>query len=255
MSRTLPEGYVAVRVGEVEGFACSAAAAWLESVLQGGRTVYEAAAGGPDVRVGRAQVRVVAAGAAGPDGRGRWAVRRYHRGGAAARVLGDRHLRAGVGRPLRELRASVEARARGVRTPAVVAGAVYFATPFYRADIVTELVPDAPSLADVIFGGAARGAAGALAAAGRLVRSLEEARVLHADLSAGNIVVPLGGAGREAWAIDLDRCRVLPLEGRPPPGVMRRRLERSLRKLGHLHGRPLSALEWSALRGGWREAA
>jgi 3-deoxy-D-manno-octulosonic acid kinase len=166
-------------------------------------------------------------------------------------VLGDRYLAGGVSRPLVELRASVAARARGVRTPVVVAGVAYRAGPFYRADLVTELVPDAPSLAELLFGGEPTDRRALLASAGRLVRELEEARVLHRDLNAGNIVVPPGPEGARPWVLDLDRCRVLPLGERAPRDVMRIRLERSLTKLAERHGRLLTAIEWEALRTGY----
>src|SRR5690606_34777374 len=192
--------------------------------------------------------------AAGPDGRARWAVRHYLRGGAVASWLGDRYLAAGPPRPLWELRASVAARIRGVRTPAVVAGAVYRSGALYRADLVTELVPDAVDLAGALFarrspagkgrciGGVAAespGAAGAgaegdrsaaLHAAGLLLGHAARSGILHVDLNAKNVLVRATEGGQEAWLIDLDRCRVRAGGGDADAAVMLRRLERSLTK-------------------------
>jgi hypothetical protein len=167
--------------------------------------------------------------------------------------LGERYARRGEARPLIELRASVEARARGVPTPAVVAGALYPAGLFYRADIATELIPEGHSLADRLWGPGppAGGAADALARAGRLTRALEDAGVLHADLNARNVLVGAGADLPAAHVVDLDRCRVLPLGAHPRRGPMRRRLERSLRKLGGRHGQPLTEPQWEALRAGF----
>lgn len=256
MSAGLPDGYQSVEVAGARGFAWSAAVPWLESVLHGDGTL-ESWAGvrTHDTRSGgRAPVLVVSAEVSGPDDRAQWAVRRYRRGGAAAALLGDRYVRAGRTRPAAELSASVGARARGVCTPAVVAGAVYPVGPFYRADLVTELVPDARTLTDALFGDDARAdAQAALSAAGRLVRSLEEACVEHRDLNAGNIVLRSVTGGVEPWVLDLDRSRVLEVGSPCASRAMRGRLERSLTKMGHLYRRPLAPAEWEALRSGYGE--
>lgn len=253
----LPDGYgwAHPRGEGLEAFACSAAGGWLESVLEEGVPLYEWGARHPVAAelVGRGAVHVAHAPVPGPDGRERWVFRHYHRGGAAARLLGDRHVRVGETRPVRELRVSVEARARGVRTPAVVAGAAYGTGAVYRADLVTELLPHVVSLRDAVFGSKRAGdAIPLLLSAGRLVRALEEARLLHADLSAGNVLIDTeDGPG---WVVDLDRCRTLRPSAPPPGSAMRRRLQRSLRKLAGMHGRPLTPVEWAALRSGFEEA-
>jgi 3-deoxy-D-manno-octulosonic acid kinase len=183
-------------------------------------------------------------------------VRHYRRGGAVASYLGDRYLAVGATRPEVEIRASVEARARGVRTPAVVAGAWYRAGPFYRADLVTELVPGATTLADALFS-APRGAAAerSLAAAGRLARELGEAGIGHADLNARNVLEGTDSPAAGPWVIDLDRATVEGRKGIEAARPMLARLERSLRKFGATSGRPLSGAEWAALRAGFEEGA
>jgi 3-deoxy-D-manno-octulosonic acid kinase len=236
----------------VFAFALENALPWARSVLAQGTTLHawarrqERAA----AHAGRADVYEIDAAAVGPDGRDRWAVRHYARGGAAAPLLGDRYAALGTPRPLRELAASLEARGRGVPTPAVVAGAVYAARLFYRADLVSEWVPGGRDLARVLFGPNAEGtarAADALTAAGRLVRELEDARLVHADLNAMNVLVTGSGERAVAHALDLDRCRVLPRDAPVPVGPMRRRLARSLRKLERTRGPRLGAAEWAAL--------
>jgi hypothetical protein len=88
-------------------------------------------------------------------GGGQWVVRHYHRGGALAPVLGDRYLRVGTPRPVREYGLGRALAKRGVPTPRMVGAAVYPAGAFYRGDLVTERVDGARDLAAVLFGVAA----------------------------------------------------------------------------------------------------
>jgi 3-deoxy-D-manno-octulosonic acid kinase len=225
---------------------------WLDETLarHGTLAAWADAAGAVVLARGRGAVHAVPAPLTGPDGRDRWVVRRYRRGGWAA-PLGDRYVARGATRPLRELGASVAARARGVRTPAVVAGAAYRAGAVYRADLVTEEIADVRSLADLLRDSADDDVdEGLLRRTGRAVGALEGARIVHADASAGNFL--LGGEG-PAWVVDLDRCTILPQGARRPAERMRRRLERSLRKICAERGRLVSAAGWSALRAGYEE--
>jgi tRNA A-37 threonylcarbamoyl transferase component Bud32 len=277
----VPVGYAHRERGQAEGLALAAAADWLGDALDTAGTLEawaravglvpedsSTAVSDPDsdsdaaaetathprTTRGRGELHVVRAVVVGPDRRERWAVRHYRRGGAVASYLGDRYLAVGATRPEVEIRASVAARARGVRTPAVVAGAWYHAGAFYRADLVTELVPGATTLADALFS-APRPAARerSLAAAGRLVRELGEAGIGHVDLNAGNILEGTDSPAAGPWVIDLDRATVEGRTGIEAARPMLARLERSLRKFGTTSGRPLSGAEWAALRAGFEE--
>lgn len=253
---TLPPGYEERSHGKAVGFATSEAAPWLESVLASGTSLHRWAASqeGAKSLVGRGPLHAVDAQAEGPDGRPRWAVRRYYRGGLMAPLLSDRHLRTGPTRPIRELWATVEARARGVAAPAVVAGAVYPAGPFYRADLVTELIPDARTLEALLFGsGGVSDASSLLGHAGRLVRSLEDALVLHVDLNASNVLLVRGDEASGARVVDLDRSVVFPLGSRDFGPAMRKRLERSLKKLARTYEREIREPEWEALRAAYED--
>jgi 3-deoxy-D-manno-octulosonic acid kinase len=288
----MPVGYARRERDQAEGLALAAAADWLEDALDTAGTLeawarvaglvpddFSDSVSDPDpdpdpdsdsadsdpaadaathsrTTRGRGELHVVRAAVVGPDRRERWAVRHYRRGGAVASYLGDRYLAVGATRPEVEIRASVEARARGVRTPAVVAGAWYRAGPFYRADLVTELVPGATTLADALFS-APRGAAAerSLAAAGRLARELGEAGIGHADLNARNVLEGTDSPAAGPWVIDLDRATVQGRTGIEAARPMLARLERSLRKFGATSGRPLSGAEWAALRAGFEEGA
>jgi 3-deoxy-D-manno-octulosonic acid kinase len=206
---------------------------WMRSVLGTGVTVH-AWAGQQHDRLdfsGRGLVHAVLAPVSGPDGRSRWAVRHYRRGGAMEGALDDRYLRGGRPRPFRELAASVTARARGVRSPAVIAGVTYAHGIHYRCDLITELVPEATTLAEALheYDGTSAWRE-ALAAAGDLIGRLAAAGILHADLNARNIL--LTEAGRVAWVIDLDRAQIMSKPSPSAAGRMRARLMRSVLKIG-----------------------
>lgn len=265
---SLPGGYRPAAGSGGWGFAADGAAAWLTELLASGRTLHAWAGAHPRrrERTGRGRTWAVPAPAPGPTGAAGWVVRHYHRGGAVARWLLDRYVAGGEARPLAELSAAVEAARRGIATPAVAAGAVYPAGAFYRADLATEEIPGGVDLAEVLFGPgpdpagsgpvalevADSGAAGRLAAleaAGALVRRLAEAGVMHRDLNARNIVLQPGAGGLRGWVVDLDGCGF----GAPSAAsaaAMRRRLERSLRKLGARAACPLGRDAWSALDAG-----
>lgn len=253
----LPPGYEERSSGRATAFACEAVATWLGNVIRGGHTLHGWAAEqeGAKPLVGRGTLYAIDAPAAGPDERPRWAVRRYYRGGLVAPLLRDRYLRSRFTRPVRELWGTVEARARGVPAPAVVAGAAYTFGPFYRADLATELIPRARTLEALVFGsGGTPDASSLLGHAGRLVGTLERALVMHIDLNAANVLLVRGDEESGAKVVDLDGCIVFPLGSRPFDGVMRKRLERSLRKLAQRYDRPIAPHEWDALRAGYEEA-
>ena len=254
---TLPPGYEPVPGTDRWGFALGEAAPWAREILLAGGTLHGWAAAQPDAgaMTGRGRVYSVRAPAGGPDRRARWVVRHYFRGGLVARWLTDRYVAGGVPRPIREAEASTAARARGIPTPAVVAGAVYPSGIFYRADIVTEQIPSASDLADVLFGDNPVGfeAEAALSAAGRLVRTLEREGLLHADLNAKNIVIHGEAEGPSAFLVDLDQCCARGI-GVPAPALpMRRRLVRSLRKFERRMERYLHHGAWAALHRGFED--
>ncbi len=256
---SLPEGYEAIWAGTAWGFAPAAALPWLRHTLEAGPDLHRWAETRSSARVlrGRGRVFSVEAPVPGPEARARWVVRHYLRGGAVARVLHDRYLAVGPPRPVSEVRASVEIRRRGVPTPAVVAGVVYPAGVFYRADLATEEIPDAVDLARILFGedSLTEDMARALRAATRLIRLLERRGIYHPDLNAKNIVISGGSGSDVAHLVDLDRCRVR-ATGVPAPSLpMRRRLARSLRKLEGLSGRLLGAELWDAFSQGFVEEA
>lgn len=210
------------------------ASEWLDAILARGDTLHGWAAGRPGVREfpGRGRVYSIRAPVPGPDSRARWAVRHYRRGGAMAMHMEDRYLRVGRPRPFREIEASCLARARGVRTPAVVAGATYVDGPYYRCDLVTEVVPGVKTLADLLHEhDGTRGWLVSMGRAGALVRRLAEAGVFHVDLNARNVLMA-DDPDEEPWVVDLDRARILGRSSASVRDRMQVRLTRSIVKTG-----------------------
>lgn len=250
--RGLPDRYEAVEVGRTLLVAEPDVLRIAVDALESAGTLYGYAASLPDAV--RMKGRGVVYGIEVPGGR--WAVRHSRRGGLVARWLGDRYLRAGVPRPIRELAASDAARRRGVATPRVIAVAIYPAGIFYRADVITEYIPDAVDLAGALFGPAAltgEDRVRACEAAGRLVAGLGGRGLVHPDLNLKNILVVRSGGEVSAVLLDLDQCRMLDRVSHGQRARMRRRLLRSLEKWQFRTGRRLSARERAALDPAGRE--
>ncbi len=213
---------------------------WLEE--EG--TLIDAAAAHPEAETlhGRGRVFSVPA----PVGRGKWVVRHYRRGGAMARLLGDRYLRLGTPRPVREFLLGRALDELDIPTPAHVGVAVYPQGPWYRGDLVTERVPNSIDLAAVLFPDAAARPcgdrpiiepAGAMAATGRLIRLLHDRGMVHPDLHLKNIV--LTGHPPRALVVDLDKARI---RSRVNDRSRRRMLDRFWRSARKWEGRAGSKL-------------
>ncbi len=159
-------------------------------------------------------------------GAGRWVLRRYLRGGMAARAARDRYLWTGEERTrsFREIRLLAALLARGLPVPAPVAARYLRRRLTYSAELITERLPEAQSLSAMLAAG--RMDDGRWAAIGRCLRRFHDAGVQHADLNAGNIML---GSHGEVWLLDFDRGRLR----RPGPWSARvlDRLARSLAKV------------------------
>lgn len=181
-------------------------------------------------------------------------LRRYRRGGAVRRLLGDRYLRCGLraSRPWRELSLLARLHAAGLPVPAPVAARiapVAPASPFYRAELITERLPRTHTLAEALSLGPLD--SDAWRRIGATVARLHAAGVEHADLNANNILL---GPSDAVYLVDFDRGRL-----RSRPGAWRRRnlrrLRRSLDKLARQRSAPgFDEAGWAALVDGYRAA-
>jgi 3-deoxy-D-manno-octulosonic acid kinase len=156
----------------------------------------------------------------------RWVLRHYRRGGLMAKLSQDSYLWTGAGRTrsFAEWRLLAELRRRGLPVPAPIAARYVRGLLTYRADLITELLPETRTLADVITGQDLSEAG--WRAIGRTVAAFHREGVHHADLNANNILL---GSEANVYLLDFDRGRI---EARGPwEQVVIARLRRSLEKI------------------------
>jgi 3-deoxy-D-manno-octulosonic acid kinase len=157
----------------------------------------------------------------------RWVLRHYRRGGFVAKLSQDSYLWTGASRTrsFAEWRLLAELRRRGLPVPAPIAAQYVRGLLTYRADLITELLPGARTLADVITGRDLPEAG--WGAVGRTIAAFHREGVHHADLNANNIL--LGANGADVYLLDFDRGRI---EARGAwEQVVIARLRRSLEKI------------------------
>jgi tRNA A-37 threonylcarbamoyl transferase component Bud32 len=138
-----------------------------------------------------------------------------------------------------ELAISERLRAAGIRTPAVVAYAVYSAFgPLCRADVVTERVVGLDLPAALNAWSSQQERHGIRVAVSRMMELLWLKGVRHPDLNAKNILLSRDGDSYHAWVIDVDRVEFRAPSDEHPQAMLANsmRLARSLRKLQHESG-------------------
>lgn len=181
----------------------------------------------PDVRA-RSDADSSGAGMGGT----RWVLRHYRRGGLMAKLSQDSYLWTGSSRTrsFAEWRLLAELRRRGLPVPAPIAAHYVRGLLTYRADLITELLPDTRTLADVITGHDLPEAR--WRAVGSTIAAFHREGVHHADLNANNILLGQHGSdekGTNVYLLDFDRGRI---EARGPwEQVVIARLRRSLEKI------------------------
>jgi 3-deoxy-D-manno-octulosonic acid kinase len=163
----------------------------------------------------------------------RWVLRRYLRGGMAARVARDRYLWIGEERTrsFREIRLLAALHERGLPVPVPIAARYERHHLTYGAELITERLPGARPLSEMLAAGRMDDAR--WAAIGRCLRHFHDAGVQHADLNASNIML---GEHREVWVLDFDRGRL-----RHPGSWSGRVLDRLARSLAKVSD---GANEW-----------
>jgi 3-deoxy-D-manno-octulosonic acid kinase len=147
---------------------------------------------------GRASIAIVGTGAE------RWVLRHYRRGGFIARLSRDRYFWLGEAhtRSFAEWRLLAELRRRGLPVPAPVAARYVRGVLTYRADLITEHLPNTRTLADAITG--AQLARESWEAVGKTIARFHREGVHHADLNAHNILLGQSDA-QNVYLLDFDR--------------------------------------------------
>ena len=151
-----------------------------------------------EIAGGRASIAIVDTGAE------RWVLRHYRRGGFMARLSRDRYLWLGASRTraFAEWRLLAELGRRGLPVPAPVAARYVRGVLTYRADLITEHLPNTRTLADAITG--AQLPRESWEAVGRTIARFHREGVRHADLNAHNILLDRSGAP-DVYLLDFDR--------------------------------------------------
>jgi 3-deoxy-D-manno-octulosonic acid kinase len=174
-----------------------------------------------EIAGGRASIAIVGSGAE------RWVLRHYRRGGFIARLSRDRYLWLGESRTrsFAEWRLLAELRRRGLPVPAPVAARYVRGALTYRADLITEHLPNTRTLADAITG--AQLPRESWQAVGKTIARFHHEGVHHADLNAHNVLLSSGSAA--VYVLDFDRGHIEP-RGAWEQDVLAR-LRRSLEKI------------------------
>ena len=244
-----PPGYVRARVGDVTVVATAAIAPAIIEIVSRG-TLYGHAAMHPTrhSRSGRAPVHFIPIGGSALP----IVVRHAWHGGALARITGDRFL-APTRAPY-ELDVALQLESIGIRTPRVVAYAIYPAGPLLRrSDLATEEIAGGVDLAAILAGESSPVSRDdALHAAGELLSSMARHGVHHPDLNLKNILVaPAWDGEPAAWLLDVDRVRVARPSARAA-NANAERVTRSARKWRDRFGAPISEGDLAALDGAAR---
>lgn len=131
-------------------------------------------------------------------------LKHYYRGGAVAAISKDRYLGFDVenSRAFREWRLLNEMHHLGLPVPRAVAAHVEKALFCYVADLVTEEIKHAKTLADILTVSSID--AGQWKKIGACIKLFHRHNVYHADLNARNILLTDAG---EIYLIDFDRGR------------------------------------------------
>ncbi len=132
-------------------------------------------------------------------------LKHYYRGGAVAKIIKDRYLGFDVenSRAFREWRLLKKMFQLGLPVPQAVAAHVEKSLLSYRADLITEEIKDAKTLADVLSEKSIE--ARQWEKIGSCIKSFHKNNIYHADLNARNILLAgeMPEAG-EVYLIDFD---------------------------------------------------
>lgn len=223
-----PSGYERFDVGNVVVVARVAAAAGLRAALTSAPTLHAWAATVPGAEP--FQGRTTAWGVRLPGAAIDVVVRHARRGGVLAPIRGDRYV--WPGRAPWELETSLRLQEAGVRTPDVVAYALYPAGPgLCRCDVATRRLPPGAEFPVAWKDSDATTREALLVAVGTLLGDLRAAGAQHADLNAKNLYVARDGGRWHAWVLDVDRVRFHSPNDAEVGAQNVARLDRSIRKL------------------------
>lgn len=176
-------------------------------------------------------------------------LRQYLRGGWAARLSRRSYFYTGIStsRPFREYHILADLFEKGLPVPRPVAALCQHKGLIATGAIMTECIPSATTLADVVLG--AGETDGLWGSVGRCISRFHSAGVWHADLNARNILLD---SELRVYLIDFDRARLH--AGKPVNGEDNlNRLKRSLVKFWPANKLSEMDLAWAELKGAYNE--
>lgn len=166
-------------------------------------------------------------------------LRPYRRGGMIGRFNRDLYFRTGLeqSRAFQEFSLLQSMRIDGLAVPRPIAVRVSPQGLFYRAALLTERIPDARPMEEVLR--EASLPVDVWQRVGAAIRRMHDASVDHTDLNCRNILID---SDAQVWLIDFDKCQKRPSGAWAQANLDR--LERSLKKWPGLHWQPC---DWEAL--------
>lgn len=179
------------------------------------------------------------------DGERHWVLRHYRRGGLVGKLIRDQYLWQGAEatRSFREMRLLAALREQQLPVPAPVAARYVHSGMVYRADLITESIPNARTFAQGLTGG--RLSYEMWQSVGATLARFHAADVHHADLNANNILID---DQQKVWLLDFDRGCIHPhRDDRFWVRAVLARLLRSLNKLSERKGLRFEMKDWKLL--------
>ena len=131
------------------------------------------------------------------------ALRHYRRGGLFGKIISDHYLFNGwqKTRSIQEFYLLDKLNHAGVNVPRPIAARVKKAVLSYQADLLSEKIPDARDLVDILQHRSL--SAKEYQAIGLQIKKMHDVQVNHTDLNIHNILLDKAG---KVWLIDFDKC-------------------------------------------------
>lgn len=131
------------------------------------------------------------------------ALRHYRRGGLFGKIISDEYLFTGYEqtRSIQEFKLLTHLRKQNVNVPKPIAAKVKRHGLIYRADILSEKIPNAMDLVELLTKQKLTEAV--YRSIGQEVKKLHQAQVNHTDLNIHNILLDKSD---KVWIIDFDKC-------------------------------------------------
>lgn len=179
---------------------------------------------------------------------GHFVIRRYRRGGLISKINKQYFLFTGTEqtRPWLELKLLEQMRTLGLPVPRPIGGLMTLNKGFYRAELLTETIPDASDLFDIVKSDDNKEID--WKEIGRVIKDFHNYGVYHSDLNCHNIMID---NDNKVWVIDFDKCEL-----KTPHRVWQQsnidRLKRSINKETSKHSTfHVSDKQWQAFLEGY----